>query len=417
MSEVLPLHPYDVLLLVFGLLLLTITLGARLLQRFSINSTYLYLLAGVMAGPGALAMAPDDPLAAVPVLERVAELAVIVGLIVLGIRVGRPLSRAGWRAATRLVVFVMPASILAVAGAAVWLLQMPLGPAVLLGAILAPTDPILAGPVEEESPEEDPEDQFGLSAEAGLNDGFAFPFVYLGLYLTARPDAVAGWLPGWVLIDLFFAVAIALPLGLAAGRLCGRVYVRLAGRDAVSRKRRLFVPLALLLAVYGLVEAIGGYGFLAAFTAGHGFRHAFEGEPARLAPFADFTESVDELAKAAVLAMVGALLPWGALWAARLDIVVFALGLFFVVRPILTLTATARGGFRMHDRLYWSWFGIRGIGSIYYMAYALRQGLVGPEAMALFTATLGTVLLSIVIHGASVRPLLRRYGGRVDVEE
>jgi sodium/hydrogen antiporter len=118
------------------------------------------------------------------VLERVAELAVIISLIVLGIRIGRPLSWSGWQSTLRLILIVMPATILAAALTGMWLLGLALGPAILLGAILAPTDPILAGPLEEESLEDESEDRFGLSSEAGLNDGFAFPFIYLGLYLT-----------------------------------------------------------------------------------------------------------------------------------------------------------------------------------------------------------------------------------------
>jgi sodium/hydrogen antiporter len=417
MPDAFPFDAYDLLLVLVGLTLLAITLGAHLMERLNLNSSYLYLLVGVAAGPLLLGLGPDDPLQAIPVLERVAELAVIISLIVLGLRIGRPLSWQGWRSTSRLILLVMPATIAAVAGLAILLFGLALGPAVLLGAILAPTDPILAGPLEEESTEEDPEDRFGLSSEAGLNDGFAFPFVYLGLYLTLRPDEWTAWMGAWLLWDLLFAVGLGLPAGWFLGRACGRLYVRLLRRDHVSHKRRRFVPLALLFAAYGAVEALGGYGFLAAFTAGLGFRRAFQDHPDQLTPFADFTESVDELAKAAVLVLMGALIPWTAIWALRGPLLAFALALLLVLRPGLTLLATLGGGFRGGDRAYWAWFGIRGIGSVYYLSYALRVGPERPELELLLVITLATVLASIFAHGLSVRPYLARFRGVESVEE
>lgn len=416
MAELFPFHPYDMLLFTVGVVLLAITLGARALAKLDLNSTYLYLLVGILAGPLVLGLTPEDPRPAIPVLERVAEMAVIIGLVVLGIRIGRPLSWRGWSSTARLILIVLPLTVAGLAAVGVWLLGLPLGPAIVLGAILAPTDPILAGPLEEESPEEDPEDRFGLSTEAGINDGFAFPFIYLGLFLTFEPEWT-GWIGSWLAIDLLYGVGMALPLGWFAGRLCGDGYVRLVRKDAVSHKRRLFVPLALLFAVYGGVEALGGYGFLAAFSAGHGFRHAFEDHPDRLAAFANFTESVDELAKAAVLILLGAMVPWDALWALRWQTLLFPLALILVLRPALTLLATARGGFTAGERTFWAWFGIRGIGSVYYLAYALGHEVDGAAAETLYVTTIGVVLVSVLVHGLSVRPIMARLHPGETVEE
>jgi sodium/hydrogen antiporter len=408
---------YDILLLFVGLALLLITLGRQLFERLNLNTTFVYLVVGVLAGPLLLDMAPDDARVALPVLERVAEFAVIISLIVLGIRIGRPLSWSRWQSTVRLVLIAMPATILLVAATGMWLLGLALGPAVLLGAILAPTDPILAGPLEEESLEDEREDRFGLSSEAGLNDGFAFPFVYLGIYLTWRPHAWSEWIGYWLLRDLLYAVAFALPLGWLLGHVCGKVYRRLRQDDGVSRKRHLFIPLALLLAVYGLVEVLGAYGFLAAFTAGLAFRRALDEQRRTLEQFANFTESVDELAKAAVLIIVGALMPWAELWRLGLPLLGFALALMLLLRPLVILAATMAGGFERLDRIYWAWFGIRGIGSLYYMSYAINAGLDETQAQTIFTITAGTVLISIVLHGLSVRPFLERFEGESEVEE
>jgi sodium/hydrogen antiporter len=415
------LDGYDLLLLFAGLALLAITLGRNLLEALNLNTTYVYLAVGVLAGPLLLGMGPEDPLEAAPVLERIAEAAVIIGLIVLGLRIGRPPAWRAWRSTSRLVLLLMPATILGVAALGMLLFGLAPGPAVLLGATLAPTDPILAGPLEEDSAREDPEDRFGLSSEAGLNDGFAFPFIYLGLYLTLWPEDWRGWLGWWVGLDLVWAVALALPAGWVLGRGCGRLFMERMHHHGVSHKRRLFVPLALLLAVYGLVEVLGGYGFLAAFTAGLGFRREVEDDLDRLTRFADFTESVDELAKAATLILLGAVIPWAALGELALPLVAFALLLILVVRPVLTLLATAGAGFAWPERRYWAWFGIRGIGSVYYLSYALRTGLA--EGMApgdadrLFAITAGTILVSVLVHGLSVRPYLKHFHGAEHVEE
>jgi len=410
------LHPYDLLLLAVGLALLATTLGRAVMERFNVTTSFVYLAAGLLVGPLLLDLAPEDPLEATPVLERVAELAVIMSLIVVGIRIGRPISWERWRSVTRLIGIVMPISILGVALTGHWLFGLALGPAILLGAILAPTDPILAGPLEEHDLEDEAEERFGLSGEAGLNDGLAFPFIYFGLYATLQPDGWRGWLGWWVTMDLLYAVAIALPLGWVLGRVVGRVYLDFSGRGAVTKKRTPFLPLALLLAVYGLTEAAGGYGFLAAFTTGLGFRRAMEEHAGELERFADFVESVDDLTRAMVLVMIGALLRVGDLLALGWPLLLFGLLLIVVLRPAVTYLATAGTGFRRLHRLYWGWFGIRGIGSIYYLAYALNQGVDAGIGRTLYTIVVGTVLLSVVLHGLSVRPFLERWEGEKEVE-
>jgi sodium/hydrogen antiporter len=407
---------YDTLLLLLGAGLLLITLGRKLFERLNLNSSYIYLAVGVAAGPLLLDVVPGDAQAAMPVLKRVAEAAVVIGLIVLGIRIGRPLSWSGWQSTARLILLVKPATIAALTAAGMWLLGLPAGPAVLVGAILAPTDPILAGPLEEESPEDESEDRFGLSSEAGFNDGFAFPFVFLGIYLTMEPAAWRSWIGHWLLVDLLYAVALALPLGWLLGHACGRLYGRLMHRDEVSHKRRLFVPLALLLFVYGLVEMVGAYGFLGVFASGLAFRRAVDDQEG-LGRFADFTESMDELAKAALLIMVGALLPWSGIAALGWRVLAFALLLILVLRPALVMLATAGSSFSMLERTYWGWFGIRGIGSIYYLGFALDRGIDGPLADVIFATVLAVVMVSVFVHGLSVRPFLARVQGRRGIEE
>jgi sodium/hydrogen antiporter len=271
--------------------------------------------------------------------------------------------------------------------------------------------------LEEQSLDDEREDRFGLSSEAGLNDGFAFPFVFLGLYLTQAPEAWRAWIGAWALWDLFYAISLALPLGWIIGLRAGRLVHRGMLRDSVSHKRRRFVPLALLLVAYGLTEALGAYGFLAAFTVGLAFRRQMEAEAEVLERFADFTENLDELFKAAVLFAIGALLPWGEIVALGWPLLGFALALIVVARPAITWVATAGGGFRTLDRAYWGWFGIRGIGSVYYLSYAVVHGAGDEVGRTLFAVTAGVIVTSAVLHGLTVRPFLERFEGETEVEE
>jgi sodium/hydrogen antiporter len=402
------LDNYDLLLIAVGAALLLTAIGKPFLDRFNLNTTFVYLAVGLFGGPLVLDLAPKDPLLATPVLERLTELGVIISLIVIGIRIGRPFRWSAWRSTVRLIMIVMPVSIALVAASGYWLLGLALGPAILLGAILAPTDPILAGPLEEHDLKDEAEHRFGLSSEAGLNDGFAFPFVYLGLYLIWFQPQWDQWLGYWFLRDLIYAIAIGLPLGWVFGRLCGKLYMRLLIKS--GRRWRHFTPLGLLLTIYGLAEAVGGYGFLAAFAAGIGFRQEMERDWRHLELFANFTESVDELLKVVILVSLGALLRWDYFAAHGWILVGFVLLLLFVIRPLVTLAATTGGRFRTHDRLYWAWFGVRGIGSIYYLCYAINAGLDPELARTLFAVVATVILASSLLHGLTLRPYLRRYG-------
>jgi len=406
------LSAYDALMVLAGLALLGTTLGLRTLNRLNFPKFFVYFPVGILAGPYVLGLAPQDPLDGMEVLERVTEFAVIVSLVVAGLKIGRPLRWGPWRSTARLILLVMPLSIGAIALVAHVLLGLPLGPAILLGAILAPTDPVLAGAVQLDRPSEDDEGRFGLTSEAGLNDGFAFPFVYLGLYLTLRGDEWPGLGYYWLLKDLLYAIVVALVAGYVLGRLGGRWFLWRADEDAVSRHRREIIPLALLLVAYGAVQIVGGYGFLSAFASGLGFRHAIREEHDDLRVFTDVTGLFEALAEAASIILLGALFRGADVLGVGLGGVALALALILVLRPAIVWASTARGGFRRQDRALWAWFGIRGIGSLYYLAYAITFGLDDPLARMLFGTVMIVVLLSNVLHGVTAYPTVRRLGGR-----
>lgn len=406
------LSAYDALLVLAGLALLATTLGLRTLNRLNFPKFFVYFPVGLALGPLLLGVVPADPLASMEVLERVTEFAVIVSLMVAGLKIGRPFRWRAWRSTTRLILLAMPLTILAIAFLGHWTLGFPLGLALLLGAILAPTDPVLAGAVQLDHPSEDEESRFGLTSEAGLNDGFAFPFVYLGLYLTLRADEWPGLGLYWLAKDLLYAIAIALAAGLFFGHVGGRWFLRRARQDAVSRHRREIIPLALLLVAYGAVQLVGGYGFLSAFAAGLGFRRAIGDEHEGLHEFTDVTGLFESLAEAACVILLGALVRGSDLLALGWGGAALAVGTIFVLRPLIVWASTVGGGFTRQQRGLWAWFGIRGIGSLYYLAFAITFGLPEETGRMLFAAVVAVVLLSNVVHGVTAYPAVRRLGGR-----
>lgn len=403
---------YDLVLVLAGVALLVTALGLRTLNRLNFPKFFIYFPVGVVAGPHVLALAPRDPQDAMALLERVAEMAVIISLVVAGLKIRRPLKWHSWRSTSRLILLVMPLSIFAIAVTGHWALGLALGPAILLGAILAPTDPVVAGAVQIERPTEDDELRFGLTSEAGLNDGLAFPLVYLGLYLTLRADELPGILAYWALKDVAYAIAVGLVAGWLFGHVAGRGFLRQAEDEAVSEQRRELIPLALLLVAYGAVELLGGWGFLAAFASGLGFRRAIGDQHEHVTTFTSVTGVLEGVAEAAAVILLGALFPWAQVLALGVGGWVLALATLFLIRPAVVWVSTLRAGFTRRDRIYWAWFGIRGIGTLYYLAYAATHGIDEPLAGTLFAASALVVILSNIVHGVTAYPAVRRLGGR-----
>jgi NhaP-type Na+/H+ or K+/H+ antiporter len=346
------------------------------------------------------------------VIERLAEFAVIVALFSAGLKLDRPVGFRAWRSAILLLAVVMPLTIVAVAGLSALLIGLSAGAAVALAAVLAPTDPVLASDVQVGPPGErdEPEPRFALTAEAGFNDGLAFPFVFLGLFLAA--EGGSGWVLEWLLADVVYAVAIGVAIGALAGRGVGALVSRLHDRELLSEAYDGWLAIATVLVVYGLTEAVGAYGFLAAFTSGLAFRryerdHEFHGR------VHDGAEMVEKFTELALVLLVGSTITLAGLgepgWGGWLVI----LALLFVVRPLVTVVAFARSGVPVAERWFIGWFGIRGIGSFYYAAVVLGAGVLsGAEAEIVYWTTAACVGLSIVLHGITASPLSRRIGLR-----
>ena len=423
--------------LLSGVLLVFMALGGTMLRRLPITTAIIYLGVGMALGPvGAGALSISLPSGSV-LLEHVTEIAVVISLFTVGLKLRVPLGDTRWWVPLRLASLSMVLTVGLVAAAGVLLLGLPLGAAILLGGILAPTDPVLASDVQVQSPWEPERLRFSLSAEGGLNDGTAFPFIMLGLgLLGARDLGEALW--RWLAVDVLWAVGAGLAIGGGLGSLLGKLvlYLRREHREGLGSDE--FLALGLIALSYGTAVAVHAYGFLAVFRAGLAFRRVeareTEGQPEPpaqpegesrpkeelesdpvLAPrqlaqtVLTFNERLDRLGEVVVVLLVGALLP--AVAPAAADWILVTL-LLLIVRPAAVVLGLAGSRSTRSQRGLMAWFGIRGIGSVYYLTYAMNHGLPASLAVPLATVTLLAIGTSVVVHGISVTPLMSRYARR-----
>jgi NhaP-type Na+/H+ or K+/H+ antiporter len=423
---------------VVGLLFVVMALAGSVLKRLPLSTSMLYLAAGAALGPLGAGLLHVDVYDQSQLWERVTEIAVVVSLFAAGLKLRTPFTDGSWLLPVRLATVSMLVTIGLVSLAGVYLMGLSPGAAILLGAILAPTDPVLASDVQVTDPADSDRLRFGLTGEASLNDGTAFPFVMLGLGLLGLHDlGENGW--RWIAIDLVWAVAAGLGTGIVLGTLVGRLvlYLRKTHREAVGLDD--FLALGLIALSYGVALLVMGYGFLSVFAAGLALRRiertaAAGDEPpdevlaAATSPDAEklatdpekapaymaqaalgFTEQLERIGEAAVVLLLGGMLSWAFL---PREAIWFLPLLFFVIRPAAVYAGTMGAGATPAQRRLIAWFGIRGIGSVYYLTYAMQHGL--PEALGrtLAALVLAAVAVSVVVHGISVTPLMKRYTRR-----
>jgi sodium/hydrogen antiporter len=425
------------LYVIIGALLVVMALSMSVLKRLPLTTSLLYLAVGILLGPLFLGLIQLDPIEHSALLETFTEVAVIISLFTAGLKLRLPLSEKGWRLPLRLALVSMTITVGLVALIGVMGFDLPLGAAVLLGAILAPTDPVLASDVQTEDPWDVDCLRFSLTGEAGLNDGTAFPFVLLGLGLLGLHEiGEFGW--RWLAIDVLWATVGGLSIGGILGTLVGRfvLYLRREHKEAVGTDD--FLALGLIAFSYGSALLTGAYGFLAVLAAGVALRrierYHTEGSPPdqvksmsttgeaeevatdpERAPaymaqaVLGFNEQLERIGEVAVVVLVGGMLAAGYL---LFDAVWFVLVLLLVIRPVSVWAGLLGSTTSVAQRNLIGWFGIRGIGSIYYLAYAVNQGLTPQLATNLAGVTLTVVASSILVHGISVTPLMRFYEKR-----
>lgn len=431
-----------------GLLLLGIALFPARLGSLPLTTSLIYLGIGLLLGPLFLDEIPLSPGQNGALLERLSEFAVLISLFTTGLKLRLPFSDRKWQIPLRLAFVSMAVTVGLIALAGVFWLHLPPGAAILLGAILAPTDPVLASDVQVEHAGDDDRLRFSLTGEAGFNDGTAFPFVLLGLGLLGQHDVGKfGW--KWLAFDVLWSIGGGLFIGAILGITVARlvVFLRSIRREALGTDD--FLALGLIAGTYGIALFFHTSGFLAVLAAGLALRHneriksdASENSPSDAEPEAlelpqddagvqelqenlaahpvraagymaramlHFNESLERIAELSLVVLLGGLLSratWTnqALWLAPL--------LFGVIRPLSIYLGLLGLPKIRRVRPFLAWFGIRGIGSLYYLFYATQHGLTAALARPIVALTFSVVALSILAHGVSVTPLMAFYNRR-----
>jgi sodium/hydrogen antiporter len=403
--------PYALAQLFVGLVVFAAVIALSQQHKRAFSPAMVYLVLGAAAAGLVRALGVDwlDPVEDARLIERLAEFAVIVALFGAGLKLDRPLRWHEWASTARLILIVMPVTIGAVAAFGAAAMGLSLGAAVILGAVLAPTDPVLAsdvqvGPPGEEQKEREP--QFALTSEAGLNDGFAFPFVLLGVFIATEDGTE--WLPEWLAADIAYAITVGIGLGAAAGYLTAAGARWLRDRGLLLAQFDGWLSLAAVLAVYGATELVGAYGFLAAFAGGLAFRrHELEHEShGRVHAGA---ETVEKIAELTLVLLLGSLVTWGGLATPGVAGWLLVPLLLVAIRPLATLAAFDRSPVPLQERAFIGWFGIRGIGSLYYAAATIDGRLLAEtEAVTVFWSVVVLAGVSILAHGLTATSLSRR---------
>ncbi len=418
----------DVAYVIVGTSLLVAIVLPVLLDRWAVSAPMVLVAVGVAVGLSPLADSVSvDPTANRALIEHVTELAVIVALMGVGLALDRPLqmrrarSWRSWGSTWRMLGIAMPLSILLVTTIGM-LAGLGLAAALLLAAALAPTDPVLASDVQVAGPrtgnhevDEPDELRFTLTSEAGLNDGLAFPFVYAAVLVSAGTLSTSGgvdwsgWLEwvGWYLVG---KVVIGIGLGIGVGRLLAYVAFRSASRSLrVAERGESLTAIAALVTAYGLTEVCGGYGFLGVFACAMTFRSAERAHDYHAAMH-EVTERLERLLTLGLLLALGIGLSRGIMDDLDGRGVLIGLGLLLLIRPLSGWVALlGDSSMSSAQRAAVAFFGIRGIGSVYYLAYATGEAPeLGTDWM--WSTVAFTITASVVIHGVMATPVMKRIG-------
>jgi NhaP-type Na+/H+ or K+/H+ antiporter len=377
-------------------------------RAFSVSVFYVLLGVAAAVGLSVLDVRGLSPEGNHVLLERLTELAWVVAVFSAGLTIERHVGRRSWISIATLLLVVMPLSIMAIAAFGAWVMGLPFGAALLLGAVLAPTDPVLAGDVGLAGPGGGVygEPRLSLHTEAGFNDGLASAFVALGLFVAERGGT--GWLGRWVLSDLLYAAGFALMLGAGAGWVGAFALTRARSRGLVSPAQDGFVAVGFALLLYGLTEALGAYGLLAVFAAGFAFRR-YEYEHEIHVAVHHGTEAAGKTLELLVLLMLGSMLTISGLKAPGVGGWLLAPLLLFVIRPMLVLGTTNPRLMNLRARIFLGFFGVRGVAAVFYAAVVVdAHALAAKQQHILVWTTIVCVIASIVVHGLSATHLTRK---------
>lgn len=369
-------------------------------SKLGISYALIYVLIGIilyLIFPGILPL--PDPQANETFTIHATELIVIISLMGTGIKIDQPFSLKKWKIPIRLVFIAMIICIGLTVLYGNTILGLDMASAVLLGAVLAPTDPVLASDVQVGPPNEEKslETKFALTAEAGMNDGMAFPITWLAITLAMIAQNINSSLTSWFAIDVVYKILVGFGIGFLSGKLIGLILFNLTEEYKVLKTREDFLAISLTLAVYGITELALGYGFIAVFVCAVSLR-ATERKHDYHRNMHSFIEQIEKLLIAIVLVFFGGSLVTGILDALTWKMVAFSFCFLLLIRPLSAYVSLFKIKLDNQEKFVISFYGIRGMGSVFYLAYAFHTIKFEYEK-ELWAMVAFTILCSIIIHG------------------
>jgi NhaP-type Na+/H+ or K+/H+ antiporter len=396
---------YIVILVVLGIACLGMAWMPALTKKIKISYSIIYVAFGFALYLFIDGLPAADPTAEENITMRLTEMVVIVSLMGVGLKINEPFSFKRWVVPLRLVSITMLLSIAATTLLAFYWLGLPWPSALLLAAALAPTDPVLASDVQTGAPGEQSNSdvRFSLTAEGGLNDGMAFPFTWLaiGLASASGPDTIQSWM----LNDVLYKVAVGVGSGWLLGKGLSYLVFKLPGKASLNTFGDGFVALSATFLVYGVTELIHGYGFIAVFIAAVTLRNVEMHDEYHIKLHA-FTDQIERILVAVVLILFGGTLAEGILSSLTWELVAFAVFTILVIRPASAYPSLFGTDLDKREKMVISFFGIKGVGSLFYLSFALNEARFD-RSDELWAVVSLIILFSILVHGLTASTAIK----------
>lgn len=395
---------------IIGILLFIMSLTHGLLRKLPITTSVIYLLFGIGVGKDGFDLIPLDPIENSKIIEVIAEITVIVSLFTVGLKLRLPFRDKRWWIPISLASVSMLITICGITAVGFFFFHLSLGESILLGAILSPTDPVLASEVQVSHPKDHDTLKFSLTSEGGMNDGSAFPFVMLGLGLVGvgKKD----WsLEHWLMVDLLWAISCGLIIGVITGAIVSYL-ARYVKEQRQSYYMEDFLTISSIAISYGLAIQLKGYGFLAVFANALMIRQIElrdKGKQDLPDDVLSFNEQLERIFEVISVVTIGVLIDLNSF---RISYLIFAIILFCLIRPLSTGIGLIGLKLERSQKLLVAWFGIRGIGSLYYLYFSRNHGLPEESFIHISNIMLWTIVFSVLWHGISVKPIMKRYKNR-----
>jgi sodium/hydrogen antiporter len=406
---------YVLILAMLGVALLAMAWMPGITALVRVSYSIIYVALGIILYSTLDFLPEADPVRYTSFSVRLTEMMLIVSLMGTGLKIDEPFSFRKWRIPLRLVSITMLLSIALVSIVGILWLELDIAAAILLGSVLAPTDPVLADDVQVGPPLEKKRNdvRFYLTAEAGLNDGMAFPFTWLAIALaTGAGDGSALW--NWFSFDFIFRITIGLVVGFLLGRSLAFLLFFLPRKKNFLVTRDGFVAFSSTILVYGTTEVLHGYGFIAVFVCAVTLRN-YEIEHEYHVKLHSFTDQLERMLMVVVLILFGGTLVEFVFDTFNWQNLLIAFVVLLIIRPLSAYASIYNSKMHLQEKAAVSFFGIKGIGSLFYLAFATN--LVKFEnAENLWAITSWVILFSLIIHGFSanavMRILERRFSGK-----